>query len=91
MSRIIHCSKLDTDAEGLDFAPWPGPLGQRIYAEISKPAWQQWLAHQTMLINENRLTPLDPSARAFLAAEMEKFLFTGGAAQPPGYVPPSES
>ena len=60
MSRTIHCSKLDIDAEGLDFAPWPGPLGQRIYAEISKPAWQQWLAHQTMLINEYRLNPLDP-------------------------------
>lgn len=91
MSRSIHCSKLGIDAEGLDFAPWPGPLGQRIYSEISKPAWQQWLAHQTMLINENRLNPLDPAARAFLAGEMEKFLFAGGAAQPPGYVPPVES
>ena len=69
MTRTIHCSKLGIDAEGLDFAPWPGALGQRIYAEISKPAWQQWLAHQTMLINENRLNPLDPSARAFLARE----------------------
>lgn len=88
MSRTIHCSKLDVDAEGLDFAPWPGPLGQRIYMEISKPAWQQWLAHQTMLINENRLNPLDPEARRFLAAEMEKFLFDGGAEQPAGYVPP---
>ena len=60
MTRTIHCAKLGTDAEGLDFAPWPGPLGQRIYAEISKPAWQQWLAHQTTLINEYRLNPLDP-------------------------------
>lgn len=88
MTRTIHCSKLGIDAEGLDFAPWPGALGQRIYAEISKPAWQQWLAHQTMLINENRLNPLDPSARAFLAREMEKYLFEGGAEQPAGYVPP---
>jgi Fe-S cluster biosynthesis and repair protein YggX len=92
MSRTVHCSKLGIDAEGLDFAPWPGPLGQRIYAEISKPAWQQWMTHQTMLINENRLNPLDPAARAFLAREMEKFLFEGGAEQPAGYVPPpSES
>lgn len=89
MSRTIHCSKLGIDAEGLDFAPWPGPLGQRIYAEISKPAWQQWLAHQTMLINENRLNPLDPTTRAFLSGEMEKFLFEGGAEQPAGYVPPT--
>ena len=88
MSRTIHCSKLGTDAEGLDFAPWPGPLGQRIYAEISKPAWQQWLAHQTMLINENRLNPLDPKARQFLSGEMEKFLFGGDAEKPAGYVAP---
>lgn len=88
MTRIVHCAKLDTDAEGLDFAPWPGPLGQRIYNEISKPAWQQWLAHQTMLINEYRLNPLDPKARKYLGEEMEKFLFGGDAAQPAGYVPP---
>ena len=87
MSRTIHCSKLGTDAEGLDFAPWPGPLGQRIYAEISKPAWQQWLAHQTMLINENRLTPIEPKARAFLVAEMEKFLFGKGSEKPKDFVP----
>ncbi|HUA79422.1 MAG TPA: oxidative damage protection protein [Dyella sp.] len=88
MSRTIHCTKLDIDAEGLDFAPWPGPLGQRIFAEISKPAWQQWLAHQTMLINEYRLNPLDPKARQFLGGEMEKFLFGGEVKQPEGYKPP---
>lgn len=90
MPRIIHCHKLDTDAEGLDFAPWPGPLGQRIYAEISKTAWQQWLAHQTMLINEYRLNPLDPKARTYLGEEMEKFLFGGEFAKPAGYQPPGE-
>jgi Fe-S cluster biosynthesis and repair protein YggX len=88
MSRTIHCAKLGIDAEGLDFAPWPGPLGQRIYAEISKPAWQEWLAHQTMLINEYRLNPLDPKARQFLGTEMEKFLFGGDVKQPEGYVAP---
>ena len=88
MSRIVHCAKLGIDAEGLDFAPWPGPLGQRIYAEISKPAWQEWLAHQTMLINEYRLNPLDPQARQFLGGEMEKFLFGGEVKQPEGYVAP---
>ena len=89
MSRTIHCAKLGIDAEGLDFAPWPGPLGQRVYAEISKPAWQQWLAHQTMLINEYRLNPLDPKARQFLGGEMEKFLFGGEAKKPEGYVAPT--
>ena len=88
MSRTIHCSKLGVDAEGLDFAPWPGPLGQRIYAEISKPAWQQWMAHQTMLLNEYRLNPLDPKSRTYLAEEMEKFLVGGDAAKPSGYVTP---
>ncbi|BDU22886.1 oxidative damage protection protein [Dyella sp. GSA-30] len=90
MSRTIHCAKLGIDAEGLDFAPWPGPLGQRVYAEISKPAWQQWLAHQTMLINEYRLNPLDPKARQFLGTEMEKFLFGGDVKQPEGYVAPQD-
>ena len=90
MSRTVRCAKLGIEAEGLDFAPWPGALGQRIYAEISKPAWQEWLAHQTMVINENRLSPLDPAHRARLEAEMEKFLFGGGADAPAGYVPPED-
>jgi Fe-S cluster biosynthesis and repair protein YggX len=87
MPRTIFCSKLQREAEGLDFAPWPGELGQRVYREISKPAWSQWLAHQTMLINENRISPLDPKSRAFLKEEMEKFLFGGGAEKPKGFVP----
>jgi Fe-S cluster biosynthesis and repair protein YggX len=91
MSRTIHCAKLGVEADGLDFAPWPGPLGQRIFAEISKPAWQQWLSHQTMLINEYRLNPLDPKSRRFLSEEMEKFLFGGEVKKPEGYKPPGES
>ena len=69
--------------------PWPGPLGKRVFENIGREAWQQWLAHQTMLINENRLSPLDPKHRAFLEAEMEKFLFGDGAEKPAGYVPPA--
>jgi Fe-S cluster biosynthesis and repair protein YggX len=88
MSRIVHCIKLDKDAEGLDFAPWPGELGQRLYANVSKEAWQGWLSHQTMLINEMRLSPLDAKTRTFLAAEMEKYFFGGDVVQPAGYVPP---
>lgn len=88
MTRTVFCTKHQKDAEALDFAPWPGPLGQRVLDTIGKPAWNEWLAHQTMLINENRLTPRDPKARAFLQAEMEKFLFDGGAEKPMGYVPP---
>lgn len=89
MSRIIHCVKLDKDTEGMDYPPYPGEMGKKIYESISKEAWALWLNHQTMLINEFRLSMLDPKARAFLATEMENFLFGGGSAAPPaGYVPP---
>ncbi|MEE8078397.1 MAG: oxidative damage protection protein [Pseudomonadales bacterium] len=87
MPRTVNCIILKAEAEGLDYAPYPGELGQRIYDSVSKEAWQRWLAHQTMLINENRLTPIEPEARQFLAAEMEKFFFGGGSERPEGYVP----
>jgi Fe-S cluster biosynthesis and repair protein YggX len=88
MPRIVHCIKLQRDAEGLAFAPWPGELGRRIYENVSKEAWAAWLAHQTMLINENRLNPLDAKTRTFIAAEMEQYFFGAGSAKPEGYVAP---
>jgi Fe-S cluster biosynthesis and repair protein YggX len=88
MSRTVFCQKHQIETEGLDFAPWPGEAGKRVFDHIGKPAWAEWLAHQTMLINENRLMPRDPKARAFLQAEMEKFLFGEGAEKPAGYVAP---
>ncbi len=87
MTRTVHCVKLQREAEGLAFAPWPGELGRRIYEQVSKAAWQDWLAHQTMLINENRLNPLDPGTRSFLTGQMEAYFFGGGAEKPPGYTP----
>ncbi|HEX7028382.1 MAG TPA: oxidative damage protection protein [Gammaproteobacteria bacterium] len=90
MARMVHCVKLDKEAEGLDRLPYPGELGKRIYENVSKQAWQQWLGHQTMLINEYRLTPIDPKARKFLEEEMEKFFFGEGSAAPKEFVPPSE-
>jgi len=68
MSRTVFCVKLQREAEGLAFAPYPGELGKRIFDNVSKEAWSAWLAHQTMLINENRISPLDPKARKFLEA-----------------------
>ena len=88
MPRNVFCTYLQRDAEGLDRPPYPGELGQRIYASISKEAWGAWVRHQTMLMNEYRLTPIDPKARQFLVEEMEKFLFGGGARKPEGYVAP---
>ena len=87
MSRTVHCAFLKRDAEGLDYAPWPGELGKRVYETISKEAWSQWLAHQTMIINESRLSPLDPATRKRLQGEMEAFLFGDGAAPPAGFTP----
>ena len=89
MTRTVNCRYLGHEAEGLDAQPYPGELGKRIFEEISKQAWQGWLGHQTMLINENRLSLIDPEARKFLQQEMEKYLFQGGADKPEGYVPPS--
>ena len=87
MARTVHCIKLDKEAEGLDFPPVPGEMGKKLYMSVSKEAWQAWLKHQTMLINENRLSPMNREHRAFLEAEMLKFLFGGGAEKPAGYVP----
>jgi Fe-S cluster biosynthesis and repair protein YggX len=87
MARTVHCIKLGREAEGLDFAPYPGELGQRIFEQVSKEAWSQWLTHQTMLINEHRLRVADSEARTFLAGEMERYFFGDGSAPPEGYVP----
>ncbi|MEO7206603.1 MAG: oxidative damage protection protein [Steroidobacteraceae bacterium] len=87
MARKIQCLFLKREAEGLEYLPYPGELGKKIYSNISKEAWAQWVAHQTMLINENRLTPIEPKARAFLVAEMEKFLFGSGSEKPKDFVP----
>jgi Fe-S cluster biosynthesis and repair protein YggX len=78
MARMVNCVLLKREAEGLDYLPYPGDLGKRIYANVSKVAWQQWVAHQTMLINENRLTPIEPKARAFLVAETPKVFVEKG-------------
>lgn len=90
MSRTVQCVKLGKEAEGLDKPPYPGELGQRIFETISKEAWQQWMGQQTILINEYRISVIDPKGRAFLEEQMEKFLFGTGADTPEAFVPPSE-
>jgi len=87
VTRTVNCALLGVEAEGLERPPHPGELGKRIYENVSKQAWQQWLAHQTMLINEYRLTPIEPKAREFLEAEMEKFFFGEGSSKPGEFVP----
>jgi Fe-S cluster biosynthesis and repair protein YggX len=87
MSPTVQCVKLGKEAEGLAAPPYPGELGKRIYLNISKQAWQEWMGHQTILINENRLSALDPKAQAFLKEEMERFLFGDGGELPEQFVP----
>lgn len=91
MSREVFCQKLNKQAPGLDRPPFPSALGQRIFENISAEAWQQWLDHQTMLINEYRLNLIEPKSRTFLMAELEKFLFGTGSEKPAGFVPKDSS
>lgn len=90
MTRMVQCVKLHKEAPGLDFVTYPGELGKRIFENVSKEAWQQWLRQQTMLINEHRLSPIEPRARQFLEQEMEKFFFSGDSKPPEGFVPEKE-
>jgi len=89
MARTVNCIKLNKEAEGLDFPPVPGEIGKKLYLSVSKEAWQAWLKHQTMLINENRLNLADDRARKYLATQMEKHFFGDGADAAVGYVPPA--
>ena len=90
MARTVHCIKLDKEAEGLDYPPYPGELGKRIYENVSREAWQAWVRLQTMLVNEYRLNMADPKARAYLKEQMENHFFGEGADQAKGYIPEKE-
>ena len=89
MARTVKCVKLGREAEGLDFPPYPGELGKRIYESVSREAWAAWVKQQTMLVNENRLNLADPKARKYLAEQTENHFFGAGADKAQGYVPPS--
>jgi len=88
MSHKVNCIILKQEADGLKRPPWPGELGKRIYAQVSQQAWREWMNHQTTLINEHRLNPLNPKDRQFIETEMEKYFFGGGSEKPEGYIAP---
>ena len=90
MARMVNCVKLGREAEGLDFPPYPGELGKKLWESVFKEAWKSWLEHQKMLVNENRLNLADPRARKYLVEQMEKHFFGGGAEVASGYVPPTK-
>ncbi len=85
---MVNCIKLGKEAEGLDFPPMPGDLGKKLWENVSKEAWQQWIRLQTMIINENRLNLADPQHRKYLAEQVTKHFFGEGADQVSGFVPP---
>ena len=87
MGEMVNCVILKKEAEGLDKAPYPGEIGQRILENASKEAWTMWMKQQTMLMNENKLSPMDPKHRQFLVDEMEKFFFGEGSDKVDGYTP----
>lgn len=89
MSRSVHCRKYNTSLPGLEAPPYPGPKGEEIFNSVSSRAWEEWQAHQTMLINEKHLNMRDTESRKFLQTEMEKFLSGEAFEQAEGYVPPS--
>jgi Fe-S cluster biosynthesis and repair protein YggX len=91
MARIVKCIKLGREAEGLDYPPYPGELGKRIFENVSKEAWKAWLEHQKMLVNENRLNLADAKARTYLREQMEKHFFGAGADVAAGYVAPGQT
>jgi Fe-S cluster biosynthesis and repair protein YggX len=90
MTRTVQCIKLGKEGEGLDFPPYPGELGKKIWEGVSKEAWAAWVKHQTMLVNENRLNLADVRARKYLATQMESYFFGDGGDKPQGYVAPSQ-
>lgn len=90
MSRTVFCRKYQQEMEGLARPPYPGPKGQEIFDNVSQQAWQEWLKHQTMLINEKRLNVLEPETQSFLQQELDKFLSGEDYERPEGYVPPSD-
>jgi len=91
MARMVKCLKRGREAEVLDYPPYPGELGKRIFENVSKEAWKAWLEHQKMLVNENRLNLADVKARKYLAEQMEKHFFGAGADVAAGYVPPGQT
>ena len=87
MSRTVNCVKMGKEGEGLDFQPYPGELGKKVFESVSKEGWGLWMEHQTMLINEYRINPLDPKARKMIEEQMEQFFFGDGAQLPPDFRP----
>ncbi len=91
MSRTVFCRKHKQELPGMAQPPFPGPKGQDIYENVSQQAWQEWLAHQTMLINEKQLNLMDTSTRVYLGEQMNNFLSGEDYDAAEGYIPPENN
>ena len=87
MARMVQCAKIGQELPGVEAAPYPGELGQRIYDSISQSAWDMWIQHSVVLINHYGLSLGDPQSRTFLMEQMEEFFFGVGAQMPEGWTP----
>lgn len=85
---VVDCAKLGREAEALARPPFPGELGERIFNEISRQAWDLWQQQSTILINHYGLNMADPRAHDFLFEQMEEFFFGEGAQMPEDWTPP---
>ena len=87
--RIVKCTVLNQESEGLEKPPYPGELGDRIYQNVSKEGWNQWLQRLVLIINENRLSTADPDNVSLIEQHMLGFLFKEGdlGDTPAGFAP----
>ena len=90
MSATVFCQKYQKDLPALITPPLPGQRGQELVKSISKQAWDEWMEHQTRLINEKRLKVFQPEARSYLQEQMKKFFNNEDLDQIEGYVPPEQ-
>jgi Fe-S cluster biosynthesis and repair protein YggX len=87
--RRVFCIRLQKELPGLDEPPFDTELGKKIYENVSQDAWNMWMEHCKMLLNEYRLNPARKEDQAAIVKQMEQFFFGEGAALPKEYVPPN--
>jgi Fe-S cluster biosynthesis and repair protein YggX len=86
---MVQCRKYGEELPGLKQPPMPGKTGQDIFEHVSEKAWQAWLQHQTMLINEKQLNLMDQESRKYLAEQREQFFSNADFDKADGYIPPA--
>ena len=91
MAHMVFDTRFKAEMEGLDEPPFDSDFGQKIFKNVSKKSWGEWVERQKMLLNEYRLQPWTPQAQQFLVEQMEAFFFGTGSSLPKEYVPPPKA